>query len=120
MKFQAKVHTPMYDHNDKKYIRLVIPENCVQIIQRMHINKTHLIQNERVDNPLDGHILTVKVPFRYRRVMCEVKGRPVQSLIKDDEVEVELEFAGTWNAGNYSGYAWKLSSISFINCPVCV
>ena len=112
MKFQAKVHTPMYDHNDKKYIRLVIPENCVQIIQRMHINKTHLIQNERVDNPLDGHILTVKVPFRYRRVMCNVNGRPVQSLIKGDEVEVEVDFAGIWNVGNYSGYAWKLMSIT--------
>jgi len=111
MRFQAKVHTPMYDHNDKKYIRLVIPENCVQIIQRMHINKTHLIQNERVDNPLDGHILTVKVPFRYRRVMCEVRGHPVQSLTKGCEVEVETDFAGVWNVANYSGYAWKLVSI---------
>ena len=120
MRFQAKVHTPMYDHNEKKYIRLVIPENCAEIVRRNHINKSRFIKNSHIDNPLEGRILTVKVPFRYRRVMCEVKGRPVQSLIKDDEVEVELEFAGTWNAGNYSGYAWKLSSISFINCPVCV
>lgn len=112
MKFLAKVHTPMYDHNDKKYIRLVIPEKCVEIIQRMHINKTHLIQNERVDNPLDGRILTVKVPFRYRRVMCEVRGRPVQSLIKDDEVEVTTDFKGVWNVGGYSGYSWVLSSAS--------
>ena len=95
MKFLATVHTPMYDHNEKKYIRLVIPENCAEIIRRMHINKSRFIKNSHVDNPLEGRILTVKVPFRYRRVMCEVKGRPVQSLIKDDEVEVEYPWDET-------------------------
>ena len=111
MRFVATVHTPMYDHNEKMYIRLVIPERCAQIVERMHINKARLIQNPRIDNPLDGRVLTVKVPFRYRRVMCEVLGQPVQSLIKGDEVEVEVGFAGVWNVGGYSGYAWKLSSI---------
>jgi hypothetical protein len=113
MKFLAKVHTPMYDHNDKKYIRLVIPEKCTEIIKRMHLNKTCLVQNRHVDDPLDGRILTVKVPFRYRRVMCEVKGRPLQSLITDDEVEVEVEFCGIWNIENYSGFSWKLHSSIF-------
>jgi len=68
--------------------------------------------NQNIDNPLDGTILTVKVPFRYRRVMCNVKGRPIQSLIKDDEVEVELDFKGVWNIGTYSGFSWILSSSS--------
>ena len=95
----------MYDHNYKKYLRLVIPENCAQIVQRMH-------KKEVRDNPLDGRVLTVKVPFRYRRVMCEVRGRPLQSLIKGDEIEVEVDFTGVWNVGNYSGYAWKLKSIT--------
>ena len=35
MKFLAIVHTPMYDHNDKKYIRLVIPEKCAEIIRKI-------------------------------------------------------------------------------------
>jgi len=100
----------MYDHNEKMYIRLVIPERCTQIVERMHINKAHLIQNPRIDNPLDGRVLTVKVPFRYRRVMCEVRGQPVQSLIKGDEVEVVVEFKGVWNVGGYSGYSWVLDS----------
>ena len=112
MKFLTTVHTPMYDHNEKKYIRLVIPENCAEIVERMHINKSRFIQNPHVDNPLDGRILTVKVPFRYRRVMCSVNGRPVQSLIKDDEVEVDIDFTGVWNVGNYSGYTWKIKSIT--------
>lgn len=112
MRFQAKVHTPMYDHNDKKYIRLVIPENCANIMRRMQLNKSGLIQNSHVDDPLDGLILTVKVPFRYRRVMCEVRGRPMQSLIKGDEVEVTADFKGVWNVGGYSGYSWVLLSAS--------
>jgi len=66
--------------------------------------------NQNIDNPLDGTILTVKVPFRYRRVMCNVKGRPIQSLIKDDEVEIVADFKGVWNVGTYSGFSWVLSS----------
>jgi len=104
------VHTPMYDHNDKKYIRLVIPENCAEIVKRVQLNKAWLVKNSHLDDPLDGRILTVKVPFRYRRVMCEVKGRPIQSLIKDDEIEVVLDFTGVWNIGNYSGFSWKIIS----------
>ena len=111
MKFLAKVHTPMYDHNDKKYIRLVIPENCANIMKRVQSNKSGLLKNSHIDDPLDGFVLTVKVPFRYRRVMCQVEGRPVQSLSKEDEVDVEVDFSGVWNVGNYSGYSWKLVSI---------
>lgn len=110
MKFIAKVYEPMYDFNDKKYIRLVIPLKGAEIIERMHENRAHLLVNQNVDNPLDGRILTVKVPFRYRRVMCEVKGRPLQSLIKGDEVEVAVDFKGSWNVGNHSGFSWVLSS----------
>ena len=76
----------------------------------MHVNKSRFIQNARVENPLDGRVLTVKVPFRYRRVMCEVRGQPLQSLIKDDEVEVVVDFKGVWNVGGYSGYSWVLDS----------
>ena len=110
MKFIAKVYEPMYDFNDKKYIRLMIPLKGAEIIERMHESRAHLLVNQNVDNPLDGRILTVKVPFRYRRVMCEVKGRPLQSLIKGDEVEVAVDFKGSWNVGNHSGFSWVLSS----------
>ena len=110
MKFIAKVYEPMYDFNDKKYIRYIIPVKVSEIIERMHTNKSHLLMNQNIDNPLDGTILTVKVPFRYRRVMCNVKGRPIQSLIKDDEVEIVADFKGVWNVGTYSGFSWVLSS----------
>jgi hypothetical protein len=113
MKFVAKVYEPFYEHNSKKYIRLVVPQKVSEIIGRMHASRNHLLVNQNVDNPLDGQVLTVKVPFRYRRVMCEVRGRPVQSLIRGDEAEVEVNFKGVWNAGNYSGFSWTLSSSSF-------
>jgi len=111
MKFLATIHTPMYDHNDKMYIRLVIPEKCAEIVRRMHTNKSSLVKNGHIDDALDGRILTVKVPFRYRRVMCQVEGQPVQALTIGSEVEVDVDFAGVWNVGNYSGYSWKLVSI---------
>ena len=112
MKFVAKVYEPMYDFNSKKYIRFIIPTKVSEIIERMHTSRMQLLHNQNVDNPLDGDVLTVKVPFRYRRVMCEVKGRPVQSLIKGDEVEVTVEFKGVWNVVNHSGFSWVLSQIS--------
>ena len=110
MKFVAKVYEPFYDHNDKKYIRFVIPQKVSEIIERMHASRMHLLVNRDIDNPLDGKVLTVKVPFRYRRVMCNVGGRPIQSLIRGDEVEVEVDFKGVWNVGNHSGFSWILSS----------
>jgi hypothetical protein len=42
--------------------------------------------------------------------MCNVGGRPIQSLIRGDEVEVEVDFKGVWNVGNHSGFSWILSS----------
>jgi len=112
MKFVAKVHEPMYEHNEKKYIRLVVPQKVSEMIERMHANRLHLLTNKSVSDPLDGRVLKVKVPFRYRRVMCEVRGRPVQSLIRGDEVEVDVDFKGIWNVGDYSGFSWILSSSS--------
>ena len=112
MKFLATVHESMYDFNNKKYIRFVIPTKVSESIERTHTSRVHFLQNQRVDNPLDGRVLTVKVPFRYRRVMCEVKGRPLQSLIKGDEAEIEINFKGVWNVGDYSGFSWILSSCS--------
>jgi hypothetical protein len=112
MKCVVKVHTPMYEFNDKKYIRFIIPLKVSEIIERMHGQRLHLLVNQNIDNPLDGRVLTVKVPFRYRRVMCKVEGRPIQSLKKDDETDVELDFKGVWNVGNHSGFSWILSSSS--------
>ena len=114
MRFMAEVYEAMYEYNDKHYFRVIVPEK----IERMHTNKWHLLANTNIDNPLDGNILTVKVPFRYRRVMCNVKGRPIQSLIKGDVIDVNVDFKGVWNIENHSGFSWVLSSSTFSGSSV--
>lgn len=104
MRFVGTIQEPMYDFNNKKYIRVIVPDSMIERITSKHIMWVK-------DNPLDGKVLTIKVPFRYRRVMCKNMGvRPLQSLIKGDLVEIEIEFTGLWTVGDYTGYTWKLSS----------
>ena len=113
MKFLCRVHQSMYEHNDKKYMRILLARTSSEIIQRMHDKNIHRLSNSIVDNPLDGKILTIKIPFRYRRVMCKVIGsKPVQSLVTNDEIEVDISFKGVWNIGNHSGYSWVVDSIN--------
>ncbi|QIG59749.1 hypothetical protein [Dishui Lake phycodnavirus 3] len=111
MLVEGSIYEPMYEHNDKKYIRIAVSDSAAATMRRMQDSKSHVLQNVRIDDPLVGKILTIKVPFRYRRVMCEVKGKPVQSLVTNDVVNIDVEFMGAWNVGGYSGYSWKLRSI---------
>ena len=109
MRFSCKVHTPMFDFNNKKYIRFLITDT---IKQRIEYTQSKIpLQGEKKENPLEGNVLTVKVPFRYRRVMCTFEGVPVQSLKKGDNVDVDILYMGAWNYAEYSGYSWKLSYI---------
>lgn len=109
MRFSCKVHTPMYDCNGKMYIRFFVPDGVKQRIQ--FAQSRHELNERHRDNPLEGNVITVKVPYRYRRVMCSFEGVPVQSLQKDDEVDVDIMYMGMWTHGNYCGYSWKLSYI---------
>ena len=113
IKCECSVHTPMYEHNDKHYLRLTIPDTVALNIRSAQ-SKVFL-KNTNIDNPLEGNILTVKIPFRYRRVMCEYEGAPIQSLKKSDKVNITTDFMGGWNVGNYSGYSWKLGYIKLLD-----
>ena len=110
---KCSVHTPMFDFNDKKYMRLTIPDEIAFKVRSAQSRV--MLHGPNVDNPLEGNVLTVKIPFRYRRVMCSYEGAPVQSLKKADEVEIISDFTGGWNVGNHSGYTWKLSSIKLLD-----
>ena len=94
MKFLASVYEPMYEYNSKKYIRIRIPPALVTRVNDTQMKMNHLLTNSNIDNPLEGSILKVKIPFRYRRVMCEIKGKPIQSCVRGDEIKVEIEFKG--------------------------
>jgi len=113
MRFSCKVHTPMYDCNNKKYIRFVISDDVKQRVQ--FAQSRYQLKERHQDNPLEGNVLTVKIPFKYRRVMCTFEGVPAQSLKKDDPVDVDILFMGMWTYGEYCGYSWKLSYIKSVN-----
>lgn len=112
MKIKCEIYEPMYDFNDKKYIRVRLMDKVKYYIEGLHNSKSHLIATNNIDNPLEGNILKLKVPFRYRRVMCLVHGdKPVQSLIRGDDVEIDVQFNGVWNCANHSGFSWKIKEI---------
>jgi len=111
MHFSGVVHQSMYEHNDKQYVRVALSESSALAVARTHEKKSHLLRTDKVDNPLVGKILTLKVPCRYRRGMCEVRGdKPVQALVPGDVVDIESAFT-VWNAGDYCGYSWKINKI---------
>ena len=60
MKFSAEIYEPMYDFNGRKYLRITVPENVRPTIENMHMNRTHLLKNVNVDDPLEGRVLRVK------------------------------------------------------------
>tara|TARA_B100000767_G_scaffold202313_1_gene189206 strand:+ start:421 stop:741 length:321 start_codon:yes stop_codon:yes gene_type:complete len=105
----------MYDHNDKKYIRVIIDDEFYKIVMRKQSFSEHFVRGKNVDNPLYGNILTVKVPFRYNRVSCKFEGAPVQSLQQGNFVDIDVDYMGVWNTGDYSGYTWKLKYIKLID-----
>jgi len=112
MHFYATFHQPMYEHNGKQYIRVRLDETAALAVARTHEKKRHYLRSSNIENPLIGNILTLKVPFRYRRVTCQVTGgTPVQALQPGDALEIDAEFT-PWNAGDHSGFSWKCIKIS--------
>lgn len=113
MRFRGKIVTMMYEHNDKKYIRVRVPPEMSRVIMNIEsknnykLNPEHYIQKDFFDDTL-----ILKVPFRYRRVMCSVTGaKPLQELQPGDEADFEVEYTGVWHAGNYSGHSWKIKNV---------
>ncbi|AUT18996.1 hypothetical protein DSLPV1_025 [Dishui lake phycodnavirus 1] len=108
----ASVFEPLYEYNDRRYMRFVLGESDAATIRARQDAKKHLVQGHRVDDPLDGRVLMVKVPWRYKRPMCKVDGlTPISCLKKGDVVELDIEFTGVWNVNGYSGYTWKLNAL---------
>lgn len=113
MRFEVSIFTPMYEHNNKRYIRVLLNDYDMKRVWFSH--HRHELTTRHVDDPLEGHVLTIKVPYRYNRVMCRFEGVPVQSLKIGDEVEIDASFMGKWTYEDYSGYTWKLSYIKLKN-----
>ena len=113
MRFVSDVHQPMFEHNGKQYIRVIVSDADARKVRYMQ--QKHILTTRHQDIPLDGNILTVKVPYRYNRVMCRFEGAPVQSLKQGDRVDFDAIFMGKWNVGEYSGLTWKMTYIKLLN-----
>jgi len=105
MKFSGEIYEPLYDYNNKKYIRVLIPPQVSDRVKQFHDK----YPRQRFD-PLDGNILTLKVPFRYNRVMTKMSGsKGVSSFVRGDRVLFDADFKGAWKVDDlHSGLTWVL------------
>lgn len=109
MKLVCKVHRPMNEEGDKRYIHLDIGSES-PVVKQIHALSSKPVKN--LVDPLKDDVLRVKVPFRYRRVMCKVTGgKTLQELVSGDQVSVELKYCGWWESDGYGGPSWKLVSV---------
>lgn len=110
---RAVVHQAMYEHNGKWYLRLRLPPDATRVVKSIEARNAYKLKKGAfVYEDFFNDTLVIKVPFRYRRVMCPVTGtKPVQQLVADDEVQVEVDYTGTWTAGNHTGHSWKIKNI---------
>ena len=53
MKIKCEIYEPMYDFNDKKYIRVRLMDKVKYYIEGLHNSKSHLIATNNIDNPLE-------------------------------------------------------------------
>jgi hypothetical protein len=109
--FVATIHRTMYDTLNTKYIDITLPRKQQEIIYRINKRGGESVET-RAFNPLSGNVLSVKVPWRYKRIDCTVKGIvPVQDFEVGDEVMVEIKYCGTWTTGTY----WKFISVERVD-----
>lgn len=110
---RAVVHQPMYEHNGKQYLRLRLPPDAIRIVRNIEERNAYKFgKGCFVYEDFFNDTLIIKVPFRYHRVMCPVTGaKPVQELFAGDDVDVEVDYTGTWSMGNHTGHSWKIKNI---------
>ena len=100
----------MYPVGTRKYMEIKLDEQTSNEVFDVHNRKKF----EGGINPLNGNILLVKVPYRYKRVDCEVVGiTPVEELKQGDEIFTTVQFCGAWKSGLY----WRFNLIQKIDPP---
>jgi hypothetical protein len=73
-------------------------------LERSIVEKVQEIQN----NPLKDDVLVVKVPWRYKKVDCDIIGiTPVQEMKEGDDIWSGIEYCGLWTTGHH----WKFTTI---------
>jgi hypothetical protein len=108
----ATVVAPLYTHNNKKYLEFKMSRAAAGIIKEAHISVQDALVTAKVQNPLVGDVLRVKVPWKGRNHICKVTGnKSLCGLVEGDKVKIEVDFCGAWIVGDFSGTSWKLVSL---------
>ena len=116
MNFCGHIIYPLYEVNKKNYIDIKLPPNTLERVRRIHRESESKLTRKHIQNPLQGTVLKVKVPFSRKRVTCTVHGvKTVQELVMGDVVHVKIDWCGVWEVGDYCGFSWKLNLIETPN-----
>lgn len=114
MDITCTVHSPLSERNNKKYLELKLSTKDSKKVYDLHKTASQFLKNEKIKNPLENDVLEVKVPFRYNKVTCKVTGdKTIQELKAGDKIQINLEFCGPWNIGQWSGFAWKINELIY-------
>lgn len=110
MNFTCAVALPMYERNSKKYMDFALAEYDTITVREIH--SICMKRKPIFQDPLEGSVLKVKIPFRNNRVSCRVSGvKTIHELARGDVVSISIKNCGTWEVGDYCGIAWKLNLI---------
>jgi len=98
------IHEPLYDYNGRKYITISLAPTHWEYFRS---------KDEDVNCPsFENGNLRVKIPFRYRRPICKVKGiSPIRSFKHGDVIYCDIKFTGTWNIEGTTGTTWVANSV---------
>jgi hypothetical protein len=112
LNISGTVAEPFYTKNNKKYIHIELHSwDCTQIYD-VHETFKKYMTKKNVQNPLEGNILKIKVPFLKNRVMCKTNGdKIIQEHEKGDEFNGVITYCGVWAIGDFCGPSWKLESV---------
>ena len=106
----CRMCTPMYTHNNKTYIELELTDKVLELVTSTHDDTAYKLRSARIQNPLRGNILKIKVPTRNGQILCAMTGdKSLRAIQAGEMVDVSMAFCGAWNYGDFCGWAWKLT-----------
>ena len=62
---EATVYEPMYEYNEKKYMKITVPNKVRDYILGLHVNRSDTILfPDKLDDTLEGNGLNITVSLR--------------------------------------------------------
>lgn len=106
------VSDSFYTKNNKKYIDVELSDSDFIRVACMHKESENYLTKKNIQNPLEGNILKIKVPFYRNRVSCKINGDTIiQDYKKGQKFNGVITYCGVWTFGDFCGLSWKLKSV---------